>query len=213
MQGRVWARGENAAAIQGFSLVETLVVLAILSILMAMLVTSLTKALRMAKATAAGETMRHGGIERSMDEPSPLDNPRAAAREAFRQTVDYGKGETIVSELLFVVQTDDEFRAYWHTLLNPRNSGPVEFSEDGTLMAQKPSGHLFRLPRVGTDRVSGYPIAWEFISTDLSETSRGDLGGMVVYHGGATEYVRYPGPFPMTPAVASLSHRYMELNE
>jgi prepilin-type N-terminal cleavage/methylation domain-containing protein len=199
----------------GFSLIETLIVLAIISILMAMLATALTKALRMAKSTAAGEEMRVERIGTSAkavhegdDRPAP-ESTMEAARASFRVVHTTGM-EKITSSVLFVVRRDIEFRAYWHTLLNRENTQPPEFTKKGALIAFTPGGDRFELPPVGRDVKDGpYPVAWEFISTHLNETGRGDAGGNVVYSDGRREYVPYPRKFPMSKGVALLSHRFV----
>ncbi len=205
----------------GFSMIETLVVLAIIMVLMTLLVPVLTKAVRMAKATAAGEEMRVervGDMARAVHEGKNL--PRltpkdwvALARDNFHLEKTTGQ-KAIVSRLEFVVTNDLEFRAYWHTLLNKANTQLPEFTRSGELIALTPEGQRFELRRTdGGTRVPGpaYPVAWEFISTRMEETGRMDMGGNVIYSDGRREYVAYQHRFPMTRQVAELSHRfYME---
>ena len=202
---------------QGFSLVETLVVLAIILILMALYLPTLSKAMRKAKEVAGKEALRQQGIGRMADganstRPQNARPGRDEAREAFRQSLDIGKGDAmIVSEMLYVVTNDAEFRAYYHTLLNPANNTPLVYSGGGALNAYDEGNNLYVLPvaEVLSGRQGTYPQAWEFISTDLSDTSSGTLGGTVLYSDGHSSYVRYPETYPMTRAVAELSHAFM----
>jgi len=199
----------------GFSLLETLVVLAIIMILLTLLVPVLTRALRMAKRTAAGEEMhseRVGEIATAIHEggPEKLTPEQAVlqARAYFRKEGQAGQ-KKIVSHLLFSVQDDDEFRAYWNTLLNAQNTALPEFTRSGYLIATTPEGHRYELPPADAELRGAARIArWDFISTRLEETGRGDLGGNVIYTDGRIEYVPYPQRFPMTRQVAELSHRY-----
>jgi prepilin-type N-terminal cleavage/methylation domain-containing protein len=202
---------------RGFSLIETLVVLAIISVLMAMLTTALVKAVRMAKSTAAGEEMRQENlgkaaaqIHEGKDRPRTPEKTVQEARAEFRRVIGGGM-QRITSTVLFVVRNDDEFQAYWETLLNPWNPNLPQFTPDGHLIAVTPSGTRYELPPVGGDVDGGaYPVTWEFISTDLSETGRGDMGGNVIYSDGRREYVPYRFSFPMTRSVAVWSHEFVE---
>lgn len=103
---------------RGFSLLELLIVVAIIGILMAMLSGALVKALRAGHATAAREAMRQHQIGRMVkldkgvlhsDDP---EKDRAFARWVFHRRVDTGKAEMIVSETVYLTQNDAEFRAY-----------------------------------------------------------------------------------------------------
>ncbi len=201
---------------RGFSLIETLVVLAIISILMLMLTTALVKAVRMAKSTAAGEEMRQERIGSEAAKIHEGEKPRTPAetvqeaRKKFRK-VGQGGMQKITSTVLFVVQNDNEFQAYWNTLLNPWNPNLPEFTDNGSLIAIAQNGTRYELPPVGTEIKGGaYPVTWEFISTELHETGRGDLGGNVIYSDGRREYVAYPREFPMTRSVAVWSHEFVE---
>jgi len=199
----------------GFSLLETLVVLAIIMVLFTLLVPVLTRALRMAKRTAAGEEMRServGEMAAAVHEGGPgqmtPEQTVLQARALFRREGTAGQ-KKIVSHLLFSLRDDNEFRAYWHTLLNPANTALPEFTRNGHLIAFTPEGQRHELPPVDAElRAGARIIKWDFISTRLDETGRMDLGGNVVYSDGRLEYVPYPQRFPMTRMVAELSHRY-----
>lgn len=205
----------------GFSMIETLVVLAIIMVLMTLLVPVLTRAVRMAKATAAGEEMRQeraGDMARAVHEdksPKKLTPEQAVAqaRSYFYEEKTTGQ-KAIFSRPVFVVTNDLEFRAYWHTLLNKQNTQLPEITRSGELIAFTPEGQRFELrPTNGGTRIPGpaYPMMWEFMSTRLEETGRMDMGGNVIYSDGRREYVAYQHRFPMTRQVAELSHRfYME---
>ncbi len=203
----------------GFSLIEVLVVLAIILVLLTLLVPVLTQALRMAKRTAAGEEMHSeqvGEMATAIHEggPEKLTSEQAVlqARAYFRREGQAGQKKS-VSHLLFAVQDDDEFRAYWNTLLNPSNAALPEFTRGGQLIATTPEGHRYELPPADSEMRGPARIAkWDFLSTRLEETGRMDLGGNVVYTDGRVQYVPYPREFPMSRQVAELSHRfYMEV--
>ena len=113
----------------GTTLMETLVVLAIIMVILTFQVPALTKALRMAKGVAAGEAMHQNDISSmATSSESNFQPKRAEARRAFRQVVDAGKFEATVTQMVYVVRNDDEFRAYWHTLLNPKNTEKLPLS-------------------------------------------------------------------------------------
>lgn len=206
---------------RGFSMVELLVVMAIISILAAMYLTALSKARRQAIKTANMARMRDEGMGRMAggangggDRSQPT---REQARAAFRENrgPGYGNGENIiVSRMLFAVSGDDVFRAYWHTLLNPENTAPLEYDGRNLKVTDK-EGKEYWLYPMG-DAVQGrmpganVPVEWEFLSTDLSDTSSGTIGANVLYPDGHVQYARYPGDFPMTRTVAELSHEFMK---
>ncbi|NLV46453.1 MAG: prepilin-type N-terminal cleavage/methylation domain-containing protein [Candidatus Hydrogenedentes bacterium] len=206
---------------RGFSLVEALVVIAIIGILMAMYLPVLSKAKQKAKQTANMAHLHDEGIGQMTsdgnsrgDESRPT---REAARAAFRENrgAGYGQGDDIiVSRMLFSVSNNASFRAYWHTLLNPANNDPIEY-EGECLKARDESGKEFLLKplsNVVQGRVTTIhaPMEWEFISTDLGDTSSGSMGTNVLYPDGHVQYIAYPGAFPATPTVSELSRRFME---
>ena len=212
----VWSRQFR----RGFSMVETLVVLAIMMVLFTLLVPTLTRAVRMAKRTAEGQEMRSehvGDIAQAIHERPLRLTPQetiSVARSNFRFEDEPGR-KKFITRLLYTVRNDQEFRAYWHTLLNPNNTALPELTRGGELVAFKPEGQRFELlPVHGGTHVPGpaYLVKWDFISTRLAETGRGEVGGNVVYSDGRVVYVPYPQKFPMTRQVAELSHRfYMEV--
>ncbi|MEE8344029.1 MAG: type II secretion system protein [Woeseiaceae bacterium] len=198
----------------GFSIIELLVVVAIIGILMALYSSSLSKAMRMAKATATAEAMHQKVIASATSDELP---PTAEdARDLYRQVVDTGKGEAILTELVFGVRDDREFDAYWHTLIDPRNTEEPQFEDGGSLIAKTKDGETFVLPpihRGPRGALGAYTVGWEFLSTVLAETSTGTLGSEVFYSDGHVTYVRYPGEFPVTRLVAELSHTFVKLTE
>jgi len=201
-------RGNRQA---GFSIVELLVCVAIIGILLALYSSSLSKAMRAAKGVAAGEAMHQTQISKAAEAQSDEPPTKEDARYAFRQELDTGKGEAIMTEVLFIVRSDAEFKAYWNTLINEENEDELAFTSSGSLVAATKSGSEYTLPPVGAnDGKGGYAIGWEFLSTVLSETGTGTLGANVMYSDGHIDFVKYPGAFPMTAAVAKFSHKFME---
>ncbi|HRK35331.1 MAG TPA: type II secretion system protein [Candidatus Hydrogenedentes bacterium] len=199
----------------GFSMVETLVVVAIIGILMALYLPTLAKALRKAQEVAVKESARQHKIGKMADAANfankSTDGPgRDEARAAFRQTLDLGKGTSMIaSELLDVVVSDQEFQAYYTTLLDPSNTAPLVWN-GGRLVASDGSNTYLLKPMEAFHGDSAVPQLWEFISTDLTETSSGTLGSTVMYTDGHVNYVRYPQEFPISPLVAQLSHEFMQ---
>jgi hypothetical protein len=93
--------------------------------------------------------------------------------------------------------------------LCPANAALPEFTRSGALVAITPEGHHYELPPANSEFKGGPRIVkWDFLSTRLEETGRGDMGGNVIYSDGRMEYVPYPRQFPMTRMVAELSHRF-----
>lgn len=207
---------------RGFTLVELLVVVAIIGILAAMYASTFIKVREKANQVVAKEGMRQGNIGRMADDANSARRHRKASpeseavreqcRAAFRE--DVGNG-VVVSKPRYLVRNDDEFRAYWHTVLNPDNDAPVEFNGD-SLVAVDLHGNRYTLPLVDgfldsrTAQGHDVPLAWEFISTHLGDANTSSIGANVLFVDGNVAYVRYPGAFPITRTVAELSHRFME---
>lgn len=206
----------------GFTLVELLVVVAIIGILSAMYASTFIKVREKANQVVAKEGMRQGNIGRMADDansarpqriaPSDSAAVRVQCRAAFRE--DVGNG-VFVSKPLYLVESDAEFRAYWHTVLNPENDDNLIF-EGSSLVALDPEGNSFTLAVVDghldsrTVGNSDAVLAWEFFSTHLGDANTGSIGANVLFIDGNVEYVRYPGQFPVTETVATLSHQFMQ---
>lgn len=199
----------------GFSLVELLVCMAIILILMALYLPVLGRAKEKAMDVAVKEGLRQERIGYMADRANGGGDPtpgREECRQAYRHTIDIGRRETAVTELRYVVQTAAQFRAYWHTLINPDASGKLEF-EQGLLVARDEQGNTHYLMPMGKYMADGggglVPVAWDFLSTVAAECGLGSAGTEVIFSDGSVKHYKYPGAFPAIPVVAELSHRYM----
>lgn len=203
----------------GWSLIETLVVIAIIAILIALQTPIFSKALRKAQETSISLTQRdaqHGrmadrvNIARDRLGAVNTQELRAHARAAFDSTLRTGIGDVRTTELLFAVANDDEFNAYWHTLINPGADWELEGSVGGGVTVRDEWGREFALPLLSRYDGPGVPISWELFSTDLRQTTSGTLGAVVQFSDGRSEYVPYPQAFPMTDTVARLTRIYLD---
>ncbi|HUW59817.1 MAG TPA: prepilin-type N-terminal cleavage/methylation domain-containing protein [Candidatus Bathyarchaeia archaeon] len=197
----------------GFSLVELLVVIAIVSILAMMQVQAGIKALRQARAVATGEAMRQNRIGHMADNANRgrLTDDTAATREAcrntFRQMYETGKAEAAVTEVLYALHNDQDFDAYYHTLVDPEADDELVF-QDGKLKARTGDGTEVLLEPL-SDRIIGVATMWEFLSTDMSNMTA-DTNIRVMYNDGHVDSVHYPSRFPASRIVAELGQDYME---
>ena len=192
----------------GYSLLETLICVAIISILMALQLPVLTKALRKAKEVAIKEGLHQKAIGDMAGDAKFDPRPgREACRAAYRQTYQ----ESLVTELKYVVRSEQEFAAYWNTVIRPSATEPLKYAASGELIAEDAGGSVYYLKALNMAEPPTQTaiVGWEFISTKLSETTSGTLGTNVLYSDGRAVYIRYPGEFPMTPLVAELSHRFV----
>lgn len=203
----------------GFSLVELLVCIAIIAILMALYLPTLSKAFNKAKSVSTQEGFRQSYIgemaEGANEARAKLGPPpgRDEARAAFRMNLETGEGDQIVTKLVYVVKSDAEFKAYYHTLIDPDNSVELEF-QAGYLVAEDGEGNAFYLtPIIDLHRVPArlgvFPVGWTYLSTQLTDTSTGNIGCDVIYNDSRTVYLKYPGQFPASRVVAELSHDYV----
>jgi len=200
-------------------MVELLVVVAIIGIIASMYMVALSRARSKAKQVAAVEAIRQKHIGKLADtaniaRPQKKERPgRKKCREAYRQTLETGSGKTLVTRLLYVVENEAEFRAYWHTLIDLDASGKLEF-RNGGLVASDEEGNEHVLAPLDVNLLQSngesFPVSWEFLSRDMSEMSSGSIGANVLYSDGHIEYVPYPGDYPVCPTVAELSHRFVE---
>jgi prepilin-type N-terminal cleavage/methylation domain-containing protein/prepilin-type processing-associated H-X9-DG protein len=205
---------------EGFSLVELLVCVGIVAILMAMYLPALSKARKQAEAVVVKEGFRQEYIGRfadtaniarptagSIGEAAQL---RADARAAFRRNMTMTGRETLVTSTLWQVTSEAEFLAYWHTLISAAASGPIEARDAGIVVRDEAGNeYVLRALEAGPQTGPPVPVAWEFLSSNLSESTAGTLGTNVLYSDGHVEYVPYPSGYPACRSVAELSHRFM----
>jgi len=201
---------------QGFSLLELLICVTIIGILMALYIPVLGKAKQKAVQTAEKEGLRQhqiGKMAAGVNAGTTLTSipDRDECRLAFRHEIRVGKHDMIVTELRYVVQSEAEFRAYYHTLIEPASTDPLEYDRRGNLVAKDPEGNTFALRSMDllTEK-EVVVIAWSFLSSDMSESSSGAFGAEVIYTDGRVRFVRYKEAFPALPAVAVLSHKFMQ---
>ncbi len=200
----------------GFSLIELLVVMAIISILMAMYASTLTKATRKAKAVATSEAFRQDHIGRVADNALVLNanNARRIGRDECRRnyhkTVNTSEGERYVTELCYTVSNEDEFEAYWHTLINPENKDELVWTDRNHLVASDPQGNEYFLRSLEEHLgKSDIPKMWEFLAVNLGNTTLDNVGINVLFSDGHVEYLPYPDKFPCCATVAKLSEQFV----
>jgi prepilin-type N-terminal cleavage/methylation domain-containing protein len=196
----------------GFSLLELLIVVAIIGILMAMYLSTFGKVQRKAVAVAGAEGMRQGQIGRMADDanvarPKIKLATREECRAAFRESIGDNQFAT---RMLYRVRNVEEFEAYFYTLIDAGASGDLEFLH-GRLVARNQHGNKFLLsPFSGfSEAFGGTAVSWEFLSTYMGDMNGTGIGGQVMYGDTRVEFMHYPGWFPMTERVAELGRRFM----
>ncbi len=200
----------------GFSLVELLVCIGIIMILAALLLAALIKTRDDAQDVAATEAIRQEAIAQLAGPDghvSHASDDREHLRAAYRETLDTGKDEVLVTRIPYGVTAEAQFVAYWHTVINPDASGPLEFEYDG-LIVKDASGTTFKLKphtfwqETQYDR-GAYPYMWEYLSTNMADMNSTSRSIRVLYTDGEVKNVRYPGEFPACETVAELSYRFL----
>ena len=132
----------------GFSLVELLVCVAIISILASMYMVALAKARRKAEEVGVKESFRQDSIGRMADnaniarvvENMPTD--RGLFRDAFRKQMMTSNGPFWATEVLCEIEDEGAFKAYWNTVINPAAEGVLEY-RNGMLVALDDTGKEF----------------------------------------------------------------------
>ena len=213
---------------RGFSLLELLICVAIIAILMSMYMGVLKKAKDKADRVVTTEAMRQDKMGRMADNtgtstgnrtliPSSTDQLRISredCRKSYRRFLTTSEGARFVTETRYACRNEDEFQAYWLTLIDAKNTRPVNYRVDGWVEAIDSEGRSYFLPPVTDDlQVPGrgnetVPVQWEFLSRNMGETTMSGIGISVVYSDGHVEYIKYPGEFPATPLVADLSQQF-----
>lgn len=189
----------------GFSLVELLVVIAIIGILAIMQVQAGVKAIRQAKAVATGEAMRQNKIGQ-MSDGKGTGSTREQCRAAFRQMYNTGKFEAAITEMRYTVRNDQEFDAYYHTLVDPDATGDLVI-ENNRLKAKTRDGTVVYLEPL-SDRTGGVPTMWEFLATNMAHMTTG-TNIKVMYNDGHVDTMQYPGRFPASRMVAELGEEFI----
>ncbi len=137
---------------------------------------------------------------------------KAQCRAAYRVAI--GKDQ-YVSRVNYWVTTDEEFRAYYHALLDPKNDEEPEFEGNRLLAVDPATGNEHRLLPVSAAIMNkptyGFlPVAWEFYSTHPEDMNRGDYKLEVLYADGRIVLIAPPNEFPFSQVVAELSHEFMK---
>jgi hypothetical protein len=182
---------------------------------------TLGKAISKAKKVSAAAALHQrniGDMADGANSPNHRKGPadQNACRQAFHHTEQTSEGDILVSEVLYAVRNENEFLAYWNTMINPENTDTPKYAGDGTLIAKDEAGNAYNLKPIGDSwgamNAGGeaFPVMWEFLSTRVADTTTTGNGINVVYSDGRIEYIPYPQTYPSSPGVAELSRRYAE---
>ena len=194
-----------------FSLLELLIVVAIIAILMSMYLDVFGKLRQKVNTVVAQEGLHQQKVSTMADTgPSLKLATKAQCRAVYRVAI--GKDQ-YVSRVNYWVTTDEEFRAYYHALLDLQNDKEPEYEGNHLVAVDPVTGNEHRLLPVSDAIMNkptyGFlPVAWEFYSTHPEDMNRGDYKLEVLYADGRIVLIAPPNEFPFSQVVAELSHEF-----
>ena len=198
---------------RGFSLLELLLVIAALGIIMAMYLSVFAKVRANAKDVVTDEAMHQEQVDHAAR--VRLQGPgRLTARAAYRSMREWRDRREFSTALLYRVRNDQEFEAYWYTLIDKEAEGELVF-ESNNLVAKDKNGNEYLLRSFenykGSDRAyAGVVLSWTFVSTYAGDMDSTGAEHLVWYGDGRGRYYRYPSTFPISQTVAELSRKFMK---
>lgn len=77
------------------------------------------------------------------------------------------------------------------------------------LLAKVDEENEFRLKSINDDIPDKDPILWDFLSTNMADTTMTGMGINIHYADGRTAFMKYPGAYPCCATVAQLSRRFV----
>lgn len=204
---------------RAFSLLEVLVAIAIIGALMLLLLSHLGPAQKVAEERVRKEGFRQLAIHQ-YSEPDSSGAYFApfgceVTRSAFLQRVTVaGTGqESYITEMKYVVRSQEEFAAYYHTLLDKANTSQLEW-QGSALVATAPGGGEHLLPPllnwVEANKLYGrFPVMWEFVSTNPSEMTASPYRVGVFWSDGSVTSETIGDAWPISTATARLGHVFL----